>query len=202
MNKTPMIKNRSLPILCSLVLAACTDKEVEHHHGDHHHEVQKPAYQEVAKPESVHAGHAGLGLSSNIRFSNNYDGTTEPAEIESFSLFIDLSHSSGSLQLTLVTSDGLELQSASEHDIPLTGKRIEVPIQLQASASGRYHLKYLASIDGEGVTAAIPAASGMVIEVGASSPANTGTQPSSAITADAISKPDAVVSMPANETIR
>ena len=208
-------------ILGAVVMLGCENSDIEQHshdrshehghdhsHGHSHHHASNGSevtYHQHSDANSTPA------IGPNVRFRSDYDQTTEPGEIENFTLTIDSGYSSGSIDIKLVASEGLELLSGDEIRLSLTDDEIEIPIRLQALQAGRYHLKYLVNVDTEGALAPIPAVSGMVVRVGSGGRVGSPNQddlphqplraaPGEQAEPSESSEP--VVSMPAQEIIR
>ena len=105
-----------------------------------------------------------------VEFSHNYDGKTQPGEIESFQVFVKGGSLTGGVNVKMENSDGLQLYSdpavqklSVAEDAP---NRLDhtMNVSVGAQEPGRYYLKFIATSDQGGEP--MMRAYGIAIQVG------------------------------------
>lgn len=109
-----------------------------------------------AKAEQTQTDYLKPGAA--IQFSHNYDGKTNPGEVENFQVFVKGGSLSGSLDIKMENNDGLtiyndrKIQKFDVADDAPDGLDQAMNISVGAQNPGRYYLNFLASSDQGGDT--------------------------------------------------
>ena len=105
----------------------------------------------TAKTDQKPTGYIKPGAA--VEFSHNYDGKTQPGEVESFQVFVKGASLVGGVNLQIENNDGLQIYN------DVTSQKLDIAedapdrldhtmdMRVSAQAPGRYYLKFIASSD-------------------------------------------------------
>ena len=156
---------------------------------------------QTIKSEQKPTGYMKPGAA--IQFSHNYDGKTNPGEVESFQVFVKSAVLGDNVKLKVENNDGLQIYNdvrSQKLDVAqdaLNGLDQTMDMQVSAQEPGRYYLKFIASTDQDGET--MMRAYSIAIQVG--------DQPyvpelGKGMTAEETPEGEKIITMEAKETIK
>jgi len=83
-----------------------------------------------------------------VSFTHNYDGRSEPGFVEDFQVFIQDEYDSGTLNISMTASEGLNLSSGGPTSFSMDGDAARtINVSVSAQTPGKYYVNLQAKAD-------------------------------------------------------